>query len=792
MSPLLIVNVDCANKVAETLKRALESVMTSGQEVMLYGVDTISPESKFAPLVICRKKDAIVKKGYHVPDVFVFEQEKCQGSKFDNIYFWNVKAVKGRLDVYISNCSIDLSTLKDWCVGAFRIQLGLDEYCHGIQTWDPQKAPEQLRDRAKHIADSLVCSLFAEEITSASATESAAVSGFLEKIDPRGEQVRFLKPFGKLNALLFDDYDIQADDDWNAFFNIEKCIYVKEDGRKAKTDWLVEKLKGLGINRYMIDFILLDLCIGDDLNSDPTGYSFLPVLRQFYPLTPIIVYSSFNDMGHIARAFKEGATWYLRKEKKDKLCRHLLSIFSAPQWEREWNSIRAKWPQDLGEKLNDTQKYLITSTLKHLPGTITDIKTPSDGASSSWTFITDKGKGKAVVKIDAPANTKSEYERYQRFIRPYLDNNAGRIYEAPVIADYQTSAIAYTFAGSASTEIETFGELVGKAINGVVGIEKVCDVIDDLYDNLISQLHSVAISETDPDHRDYPNLFFYETGSRADAYVMKAPNENKYSACKISSDTAPGNESDDLFISRGIKHGKERVHFFAAPDLMPCEFSGDMIEAAGMFNLNPFMFRVTGLKKSECDDQPTLIKKLSGNFNNEVKQKNIPAAIIHGDLNIGNIMLEKDNGRIWLIDFATTRRDVPVIDYTVLYYSILRKMFLLLTEKDEIDWNRFNEFVLSSLAVSGLPETKLSKKQQNTLFILLHLTAKLYRSHREWLPAYQYGVAMSLLYGTRDLKKALEKTTLSQEKETVSVSLSKAAQAISDNLTASGQEQTSG
>ena len=130
-------------------------------------------------------------------------------------------------------------------------------------------------------------------------------------------------------------------------------------------------IENLGDSRYQFDVILLDLCIKDELNDDPTGYTFLPVLRQFFPLTPIIVYSSFTDMGHISRAFRDGATWYLRKENKHKLARHIVSIFSHPQWEREWSAIKENYsfkPEEEDQALDDIDKFLIASPIKNLPG----------------------------------------------------------------------------------------------------------------------------------------------------------------------------------------------------------------------------------------------------------------------------------------------------------------------------------------------------------------------------------------------------------------------------------------
>ncbi len=439
------------------------------------------------------------------------------------------------------------------------------------------------------------------------------VRDYIDHLAPRGTQVRFLKPFGKMNALLIDDHDkneLSFPSDWYDLFNITQCIY--NDSEKDKISWLIGKLKGLQYQKYMIDFILLDLSIKDNRNEDPTGYHFLPVLRQFFPLTPIIVFSSFSDMGHIARAFKEGASWYLRKENKEKLPRHILSIFSKPQWEREWKGMKIRIaPQEddnndtnqpsekvqnksdrntaTKSELSPIQEFLIASSLKRIPGQTIQYKKPSEGASSAQTFIVQKDATRAVVKIDSPNNTRSEYDRYQRFIRPYLDNNAGRIYDAPVIANYRFAAISYTFAGS-TTNVETFKDYICESLHDPTPtrLHEIFRIIDDLYDNLISKLHAIKIDEnalskslrksppketsqteamtedsTNFQHPDYPNLFYMETSSQASAYLAKMPNVNKINEPNISTELISNQSGDNIedkpgtnYVCKGIKKGK--------------------------------------------------------------------------------------------------------------------------------------------------------------------------------------------------------------------------------------------
>ena len=737
-----VINIDCNENIECAFKKIIEALGYS-----------IENTDNSKTVFICKRGEDIKKRGYHIPDVFIFQQEN-HGENFYHDFFWDVDAVRTRLASF-KQCENHISKddLKDWCIGALRMKLGLDEYCHGVTSCNPLKNPEVLIKNAKKVDDALLEEWFQKELEELKELKPDDIAEFLKKIEPRGSQVRFLKPFGKLNALLIDDEPLEneAQAEWKNNLNIEPLIFAEEKkNKKYKIEWLIEKLDS---SRYQFDVILLDLCIKDELNDDPTGYTFLPVLRQFFPLTPIIVYSSFTDMGHISRAFRDGATWYLRKENKHKLARHIVSIFSHPQWEREWSAIKENYsfkPEKKDQALDDIDKFLIASPTKNLPGNEIKWKQTNEGASSSKTYIIGKDYSKAVVKIDAPAKTKSEYDRYQRFIRPYLDNNAGRIYTPPVIADYQKSAIAYTFAGSASCEIKIFRERIKKALCGKESIEKITKNINDLYDNLISQLHRVKIEQQDEhrdEHRDYPNLFYYETEKQSGTYAMKMPNENIINAQKMQNDY---DSELKMFISRGISRGKNSVHFFDCNDLTPYKIQGDLIRTAGMHELNPFIFKL----KSKCVPVDKLQNNLREFFDDEHRTKNIDVSIVHGDLNTGNIMLEEGSDKIWLIDFAVTHRDTPIIDYTVLYYSVLRDLRDILCVKPSAD--NFIQLILSSLRLdNNKTALRLSAdstlehcKWKNAAVLLTHITSKV---PEKWLPAYQCGVAMSLIYGTRNL-----------------------------------------
>ncbi len=142
-------------------------------------------------------------------------------------------------------------------------------------------------------------------------------------------------------------------------------------------------------------------------------------------------------------------------------------------------------------------------------------------------------------------------------------------------------------------------------------------------------------------------------------------------------------------------------------------------------------------------------------------EHNHAIVIVHGDLNTGNIMLEKQDdkaSKIWLIDFATTHRDCAVIDYTELYYSVLTNLFSVLKKKSKkkkikeelkIDTKEMNDFLLYSVGLKQFIGGFFSPEWGNTLNILRHISDKVPQHLQK---AYQYAVAMDLVYGNRNFE----------------------------------------
>jgi len=86
-------------------------------------------------------------------------------------------------------------------------------------------------------------------------------------------------------------------------------------------------------------FALLGLRFGKLEGYDLSGYHLFPVLKRFYPGLPIIVYSRHDDMGHLARAFRYGASWFVRKNEIENLRQIVASLKKSRSWGDEWTAV---------------------------------------------------------------------------------------------------------------------------------------------------------------------------------------------------------------------------------------------------------------------------------------------------------------------------------------------------------------------------------------------------------------------------------------------------------------------
>lgn len=354
-----------------------------------------------------------------------------------------------------------------------------------------------------------------------------------------GERARHVTPSGKLNLLLIDDKVDESPlshlkdesqpkefektihpDDWRLLknlFNVQKLpIERKEDEKDPlrEAEWKIRKLQQAGLT---FNLILVDLCLGNRKNgTDLDGYAMIRLVKKFFPSTRVVVYSRFDDMEHMVRAFAEGAEWFLVKGQEAKLPRHVLTLLDRPGWRCEWHSVKNSSRRPVydcckkGDEFyrrfmrSEAWQYLTYKCLEDLPGNRVQIEQMGGGISSAVTFKATKGMRKGdmflqtpqVIKIDSAYNTMMEYRRYFRRIRPYIANESGRIEKPEIGINRDNSAIVYTFAGKQNPkhELRAMGSMMDNDVlcRSSCDYEKYRKAIDQIFDEILPKIHQVA------------------------------------------------------------------------------------------------------------------------------------------------------------------------------------------------------------------------------------------------------------------------------------------------------------
>ena len=399
---------------------------------------------------------------------------------------------------------------------------------------------------------------------------------------PKGDRARFVTPTGKINVLLIDDnaYEVTFDNlksrdkdfdkhiaEWELFhdaFEIHPLQITPENFRNVEL-YLRELIcKGLSF-----DFALVDLCLGEESGQDLLGYHLIKKVSKLFPHTPIVVYSRFKDMGHIMRAFHCGAMWFLEKGEEWKLPRHLMSIVKTDSWRREWRAIQEFYPvefvysgknQAFDDSFRHTPEwqYLTAKSLEFFPGKFIEVKKMGGGISTAVTFSVQKGlkldgkplQSPMIIKIDTAPNTRMEFQRYFRYVRPYMANESGRIERPSLILDREHSAIVYTFAGrqDGAHVLDSMKEMLKKDIvfKASCDYEKYRKALDMIFDEILPKIHHVtparefgggenrhqevfsrpeALDAKDSPEASFPNLQFGEVEERFffETYLVRYP-----------------------------------------------------------------------------------------------------------------------------------------------------------------------------------------------------------------------------------------------------------------------------
>lgn len=491
-----------------------------------------------------------------------------------------------------------------------------------------------------------------------------------------------------------------------------------------------------------IDFVLLDLSFtaqseGEQSGSksgsweDPLGWRMLPILRKWFPDIPIIIHSWFGSSTQVRLAYERGAEWFLEKDDDHKLPAHLFQLLEQPNWIREWNAnsdVIFDLPPERPDKAHE--RFLWWKCMRDLPGDHIRIRPLGGGISSAvtakaWRRIDGRYDRlpPMIIKIDHPFAMGMEYERYRRFIGPYLSNRAGRIHESPIHAGREHSAITYTCAGSSQgvsgsrnrTEILPLLGLLEMNLPRdspeVLPFTRYEGLLRHLLDDTLPRIHNLEPHTQE----DYPNLVFGEFEHPLDSYLARFPPTKKIdlkSPLK-SAKTGGGQKllllgsnsklteieamilpdvQNDARIERVVLKGSVAAHYCRHRRLR----RNQIVRVTDPLEDIQQNERWPQPHKTHHEEIERLVPGLSAEGIGEkldeiaafLREKGSPhfkklrKGIIHGDLNLGNIMVERTLGQKpvpltnegWLIDFAWSRRDAIAIDFAQLEIDLLIRL----------------------------------------------------------------------------------------------------------------------
>ena len=550
-------------------------------------------------------------------------------------------------------------------------------------------------------------------------------------------------PTGVVEALVVDDHAkawarrLNAEPRYGGAFHFDTVELKAGRGFVREACAAFRAIHGA---RKNYGFALLGLRFGEADGMDLSGYQLLPILKRFFPRLSVIVCSFHDDMGKLARAFRNGAKWFLRKNELPDLPRILHALLTRREWEPEWRTIQecnlvafdfeqVRGTKDFTSRFDAARQYLTYKCLEKYPGRTIRITPMSGGLSSAVTFKAVKVTWQKseilqmplVVKIDTLANTRMEYERYFRFIRPYIPNDSGRVENPERVIDRHHSAIVYTFAGTnvGAGRLLDMKSILMSELKGECNFRNVRKHFDELFSIIMPRLHRVSpdvelgelsdlTSFPNPElgeaerigflgnwisrisvRRKIDNVVFEkqsDSSSKKDLIGFEyftSYDNGEQCAIEAYDDekmtvVLTGPNVDEVVRTRtqGLRTGamlwidNNRFHYYGvdAKGRRMCLFHVGCDEV-----LPPLMEKPI----PDYDKLPELVERIQVLVAADVggDRFRCPVGIVHGDLNYANVMIEKrispvrsrTISDVWLIDFARTRRDLIMHDFAVMF-----------------------------------------------------------------------------------------------------------------------------
>ena len=619
-------------------------------------------------------------------------------------------------------------------------------------------------------------------------------------------------PTGVVEALVVDDHAAARARSLNAEPKYGGAFHFDAIELKAGADLVREAclaFKAVHAARKNYGFALLGLRFGETEGMDLSGYQLLQILKRFFPRLPVIVCSFHDDMGKLARAFRNGAKWFLRKEELPDLPRILHSLLTRREWEPEWRTIQEcdlvafdfeqmRGTKDFRSRFDAARQYLTYKCLEKYPGRTIRITPMSGGLSSAVTYKAVKVTGQKpemlqmplVVKIDTLANTRMEYERYFRFIRPYIPNDSGRVENPERVIDRHHSAIVYTFAGTdvGAGRLLDMKSILVSELKGECDFRNVRQHFDELFSIIMPRLHRVSpdveLGELS-DLTSFPNPELGETertgflGNWISRISVMRKIDNV--VFEKQSDSSSKKELIGFEYFTSYDNGEQCAIEAYDDEKMTVVLTGPNVDevvrtrtqglrTGAMLWIDNIRFRYYGVDAKgrrmclfpvgcdevlpplmekpipDYDKLPELLERIQSLVAADVggDRFRCPVGIVHGDLNYANVMIEKrispvrsrTISDVWLIDFARTRRDLIMHDFAVMFAATVGLL--------DID---LSNIVVRAVFAKGdrLPPTQITDRRIAFIYAILRRIRRAALAAGVSQDMFALGIALSLM-----------------------------------------------
>ena len=632
----------------------------------------------------------------------------------------------------------------------------------------------------------------------------------------RRNDITSWSPTGVIEALVVDDHAkswakrLNAEPRYGGAFHFDAIELKAGSGLVREA---CAAFRAVHAKRKNYGFVLLGLRFGEMEGMDLSGYQLLQILKRFFPRLPVIVCSFHDDMGKLARAFRNGAKWFLRKEELPDLPRILHSLLTRREWEPEWRTVQecdlvafdfeqVRGTKDFRSRFDAARQYLTYKCLEKYPGRTIRITPMSGGLSSAVTFKAVKVTGRKpemlqmplVVKIDTLANTRMEYERYFRFIRPYIPNDSGRVENPERVIDRHHSAIVYTFAGTdvGTGHLLDMRSILMAELNGECDFRNVRQHFEELFSIIMPRLHRVSpdveLGELS-DLTSFPNPELGEIerigflGNWISRISVRRKIDNV--VFEKQSDSSSKKELIGFEYFTSYDNGEQCAIEAYDDEKMTVVLTGPNVDevvrtrtkglrTGAMLWIDNNRFRYYGkdaggrracLYSVGCDEVllplmekpipdygklPELVGRIQALVAADVGGTRFvcPVGIVHGDLNYANVMIEKrislvrsrTISDVWLIDFARTRRDLIMHDFAVMFAATVGLL--------DID---LSNIVVRAVFAKGdrLPPAQMADRRIALIYAILRRIRRAALASGVSQDMFALGIALSLMMSFR-------------------------------------------